>query len=211
MEKQRPLIPLMGLTVFGKCFGTINYKLFMAYISGGSELLDPVAIFKRLGIGQGAVIADLGCGGVGHFIIPAARLVGDKTTAYAVDIVKTVLGSVVSRARTEGVNNIKPIWSNLEMVGATKISDASLDFAFLKNVLFQSKNHEPMMTEAIRLLKPGGKLLVIDWGNAMTSFGPPPADRVKPEMVKVLAQKLKLKLLDEFEVGSYHYRLIFQK
>ena len=68
-----------------------------------------------------------------------------------------------------------------------------------------------MVTEAIRLLKPKGKLLVIDWGNAMTSFGPPPADRVKPETVKTLAKKLKLLLLDEFEAGSYHYGLIFQK
>jgi len=183
----------------------------MAYTSGGSELLDPIAIFKRLGISKGAIVADLGCGGVGHFIIPAANLVGDQTTAYAVDILKTVLRSVITKARLEGVNNVKPVWSNLEMVGATKIPEASLDFAFLKNVLFQSKNHEPMVTEAIRLLKPKGKLLVIDWGDAMTSFGPPPADRVKPGTVKTLAQKLKLKLLDEFEAGSYHYGLIFQK
>lgn len=183
----------------------------MAYISGGSELLDPMAIFKRLGMTKGAVVADLGCGGVGHFIIPAARVVGDQTTAYAVDIVKTVLRSVVSKARLEGVNNIKPIWSNLEIVGATKITEGSLDFAFLKNVLFQSKNHEQIITEAIRLLKPKGKLLVIDWGDAMTSFGPPPADRVKPGAIKTLAQKLRLELLDEFVAGNYHYGLIFQK
>jgi ubiquinone/menaquinone biosynthesis C-methylase UbiE len=181
----------------------------MVYISGGNELLDPIEILGRLGIKTGAKVADLGCGGAGHFTVPAAHLVGKQTIVYAVDILKSALRSVVSKARLEGVNNIKPVWSNLELAGSTKIRKNSLDFALLINILFQSKQHEDLLVETMRLLKGDGKLLIVDWNQAPASFGPPAIDRVKSQEIKKLAKKLKLKLIDEFPAGTYHYGLIF--
>jgi len=183
----------------------------MAYISGGNELLDPKEILSKLGVRKGSRIADLGCGGAGHFIIPAASLVGEKTTAYAVDILKSILRAVISKARLAGINNIKSVWSNLEIVGATKIKEKSLDFTLLINILFQSKEQESIIKEAVRLLKNKGRLLVIDWDKTLTSFGPPTEDRVKSEEVKEIARKLNLKLIDKFQAGNYHYGLIFEK
>lgn len=183
----------------------------MVYISGGNELLNPEEIFKHLDIKAGAKIADLGCGGAGHFTIPAAQKVGNQGVVYAVDILKSVLKSIVSRARLEGISNVKIVWSNLEIVGATKIPKESLDIAFLINILFQSKQHENLFKEASRLLKNKGSLLVVDWQPRGGSFGPPLIDRVKPEKVKEIAQKLNLKLIDEFPAGTYHYGLVFQK
>jgi ubiquinone/menaquinone biosynthesis C-methylase UbiE len=183
----------------------------MPYISGGNELIDPQAVLTRLGLKTGDKVADLGCGGAGHFIIPAAEMVGEETIAYAVDILKTVLQSVISKARMEGIYNIKSVWSNLEIFGATKVSAESLDYAILKNILFQSKNRLNIIKEAVRLLRLGGKLLVIDWRQTMSSFGPPPAQRVDPAEVKKIANNLNLKLVDEFLAGNYHYGLIFTK
>jgi len=173
--------------------------------------LDPLEILSRLGIKNGSKVADLGCGSAGHFVVPAAKLVGGQTTAYAVDILKSVLKSVASVARLEGINNIKPIWSNLEIYGATRIKKESLDFALLINILFQSKQDDQIIKEAIRLLKEGGKLLVIDWNQVPSSFGPAPIDRIKPEEVKKIAKDLELKIIDEFDAGNYHFGLIFEK
>ncbi|MDX9893725.1 MAG: methyltransferase domain-containing protein [Patescibacteria group bacterium] len=183
----------------------------MVYISGGNELLDPNVILERLGVKIGSKLADLGCGGAGHFIIPAAQMVGKNTNVYAVDILKSVLKSVTSKARLEGVNNIKTIWSNLEIPQATKIKDNELDFALLINILFQSKNDKVIIAEAKRMLKDGGRLLVIDWNNVPASFGPPNVDRVSSREIKTIASQLKLALIDEFDAGNYHYGLIFEK
>jgi len=183
----------------------------MVYVSGGNELLDPEKIFKRLGIKAGMTVADLGCGGAGHFVIPAGQTVGEDGTVYAVDVVKSVLYSVATRARSEGLKNIKTVWSDLEILGATRIIPESLDAAFLINILFQSKQHEYIFKEAIRLLKPDGKLLVIDWGHNISSLGPNATDRVKVQELKDIANNLNLKLIEEFEAGTYHYGLIFQK
>jgi ubiquinone/menaquinone biosynthesis C-methylase UbiE len=183
----------------------------MAYISGGNELLDPTQIFQRLGVETGSKIADLGCGGAGHFVLPAAKLVGQNTAVYAVDILKSALRTVVSKGRLEGINNIKPVWSNLETVGATKIKEKSLDFVLLINILFQTKKPQNIFKEAVRLMAESGKLLVVDWGRVMTSFGPPPANRISAETIKKMAQDLNLKLIDEFQAGTYHYGLIFKQ
>jgi len=182
----------------------------MVYVSGGNELLDPMEILGRLGVTTGSIVADLGCGGAGHFVIPAAKLVGHKTIVFAVDIQKSVLASVTSIGRMEGIQNIKTIWADLESLGSTRITEESLDFGMIINMLFQSKNHEAVLKEAMRLVKPDGKIMVVDWKDGHPTFGPEGV-RVDPEKIKQIAKKLKLKLADEFEAGKYHFGLIFIK
>ncbi len=178
---------------------------------GKSELLDAGAILKDLlQIGPRHIIGDLGAGG-GMFCINAARLVGNQGQVYAVDVMKHVLGDIESKARLAGLGNIKTVWSNLEMVGATKIKENSLDFALLVNVLFQSKKHEQILAEAARLLKVGGKLLVIDWSDTRPGFAPATDRQVDPKKVIASAASLSLNLIREFKAGHYHFGLIFTK
>ena len=108
-------------------------------------------------------------------------------------------------------NKIKIIWSNLEIVGATKIPEGSLDFALLVNILFQSKKHYEIIAEGTRLLKSGGKLLIIDWSNTTQGFAPPDDLQVDQEKIQGYAQQLDLKLLQSFKAGKYHFGLIFEK
>ena len=183
----------------------------MVYVSGGTQLIDTDVIFKKIDLGEGMKVADLGCGAAGHYTITAGRLVGMKGRVYAVDVLKTVLKEISTRARLEGVNNIKTVWSNLESYGATNIANASLDVALLINVLFQSKEHTKILQEAKRLTSKHGKILVVDWKKSAAPFGPPSVDRVSPEEVKILATGIELKLVEEFSAGKFHYGLIFVK
>lgn len=181
-------------------------------IASGNKLLDPQIILSDyLQIGFGEKVADLGCGAMGFFTIQAAKIVGENGVVYAVDVLKEVLSSVEGRARVEGFNNIKTVWTNLESYGATKIPDNSLDAAFLVNILFQTKKHLEIIREAARLLKPGGKLLIIDWKKNNTPFGPIITDRISQVFIKEAAIKLNLILDKEFEAGNFHFGLIFIK
>lgn len=183
----------------------------MVYISGGNQLIDAKFILKKMHIREGMKVADLGCGGAGHFIIPAAKWVGKNTNAYAVDILRSVLDEVSKKARLMGIYNVKSIWANLEIPRSTQLPDNDLDAVFLINILFQSKEDKNIIMEAKRILKPGGKLLMIDWNQTIIPFGPPLVDRVNPEDIKTSAQTLGLKLAKEFDAGKYHFGLIFQK
>lgn len=180
-------------------------------ISGGNILLDPWFIWEQAGLRTGMAVADLGCGAAGHFVIPAAKIVGEKGIVYAVDILKSVLEAVKSRAKLEGVANVELVWSNLEIYGATKIQAESLDFVLLANTLWQVKKKEEIFREAVRLIKKGGKLVVVEWWMGEAPLGPPPERRIEKSYVKELASKFNLEEVKEFKAGPYHYGMVFKK
>lgn len=182
----------------------------MADLQSGNELLK-IDVFKKIGLEEGMIVGDLGCGNLAYYAFNSARLVGKKGMVYAVDVMKPVLNAVDNRIRQEGLENIKTVWSNLEMVGATNIAAGTLDIAFIHNVLFQSTGHEGFIKETARLLKSGGRLMVIDWKKTGAPFGPPLKDRPDPENIKTLAAKNGFNLLEEFEAGPYHFGLTFAK
>lgn len=178
---------------------------------GKSELLDSLSIlrdFLQLKIGN--MVGDLGAGG-GLFSVQAARLVGGQGQVYAVDILKSALSEIDSKARMSGLDNIKTVWSNIEIIGATKINEKSLDAVMLVNVLFQSTKHFEILSEAERLIKSGGKLLVVDWNDSSSSFSPSVDRKVNPQSIIQLSEKLGLSLENEFRAGNYHFGLIFTK
>lgn len=181
-------------------------------ISGGNELLQPREILKQqLQLQPGKIVASLGCGGAGFFTLESARLVGDQGQVYAVDIVKTALSSVDGKAKLQGLYNVKTVWSDLELYGATDIPERSLDYALLVNILFQSKHHADIIKEASRLLKYGGKLLIIDWNKTQVPFGPALNDRVDVEELRSIIPPLGYQEERYFEAGQYHFGLIFTK
>lgn len=175
-------------------------------------MLDPLKILKKANLAEGQAVADLGAGTAGHFVIPAAHMVGGKGRVYAVDILKSALEGIQSRAKLEGLTNLETVWSDLEVYGATKINNDSLDAAFLINILFQTKERGEVIKEAVRLIKPGGRLIIVDWKSTnIPSFGPDIEKRINPEEIKKIADGLNLELMEEFEAGKFHFGLVFKK
>ena len=179
-------------------------------VSGGNALLQPRAILREhLRIMPGQIIGNFGCGGGGFFTLECARLVGDQGQVYAVDIVKNALSSVDGKAKLQGLYNVKTVWSDLEIYGATDIPEASLDHGLLVNILFQSKKQDAIIREATRMIKPGGKLLIIDWNDVPVSFGPAVQERVRIDELRALVPQLGYTEEKLFEAGQYHFGLIF--
>ncbi len=180
-------------------------------LRGGTALIDPLTILSHLDIHDGDTVADLGCGGGGHFVGPLAKAVGAKGKVYAVDIQKNVLKLVEGKMRQEHILNVIPVWSDLERGGIADIPSGSCDLSVLINILFQNTKHDRIVQEASRMIKSMGRVMVIDWKTSGSPFGPPSDRRVSAQQVKDIAQVLNLSLLEEFDAGPYHYGLIFKK
>ncbi len=179
--------------------------------SGGMSLIDPHKIFDEIGLATGMRVADLGCGRTGHFVFLAARAVGTTGVVYAADIMKDVLENIKSRVRSEGYENIQPIWSDIEKPGGMPVPEKSLDACFMVNVVFQLKNRVGALKEAGRLLKEGGFLVIVDWAKKIGPLGPAPEIMLSPEMVASLATEAGLAEVKNFPAGDYHFCSIFKK
>jgi ubiquinone/menaquinone biosynthesis C-methylase UbiE len=174
-------------------------------------LFDINFILNKIAITEGQRVAELGCGNFGYFVFPVARMVGARGRVFAVDILKNTLEDIKKRALQENLQQIETVWSNLEIFKGTKIESASLDQALLINILHQSNKRVEILREAVRMLKNGSQLLVVEWKNSDSPFGPRSEQRVSKESLKEAAPKLGLNLKTEFEAGPYHYGLIFYK
>jgi ubiquinone/menaquinone biosynthesis C-methylase UbiE len=182
----------------------------MAFPSN-SILLDAPAVLAKAGVRAGTTVADLGCGTSGHFVIPAARMVGAAGHVYAVDILKSVLAGVESRAKLEGATSIETVWGNCELLRGVKIADSAVDTTLVINNLYMTKNRQTFLREAARLTKVGGKVVVIDWKPVASPLGPPAESRVSAEAVKADALAVGLKFAEAWDPAPYFWGLIFTK
>jgi len=174
-------------------------------------LFDIPKILAKINIGPRQSVAELGCGNFGFFVFPLARLVGQNGRIYAVDILKSTLSEISQTAKQNNLPQITTVWSNLEKYKATKIESSSLDCALLVNVLHQSDKRAEILREAARLLKRGGRLLIIDWKDSDLPLGPETTKKVRPQTIKLAASKLSLITAEEFVAGPYHFGLILNK
>jgi ubiquinone/menaquinone biosynthesis C-methylase UbiE len=169
---------------------------------------DPKSNVLQLGLRDGMRIADLGSGS-GHYSIAAAAAIGHDGKVYAVDIHEDMLHHLKDAAHQKHLRNIETIWGNIEKPGGTKLRDQSLDAIVLSNTLFQIEHKDAVVKEIQRILKSGGRLLVIDWAGAYGGMGPKP-DLVIPERAAeelfITAGFHKLK---DFRAGPHHYALVF--
>ena len=171
--------------------------------------LRPETIIEELGIKKGIKIADFGCG-AGYFTIPMAKIVDEKGKIYALDILKTALESVKSKAKFEGLLNVIGIRSNLEVLGGSKLKAQSVDLALLANILFQSSKKADIVKEVKRILKKNGRMVVIEWKEKQP-MGPPEKLITSKGLVQDLAKSEGFKFKKEFPAGRGHWGMIFAK
>jgi SAM-dependent methyltransferase len=100
-------------------------------------------------------VADLGCG-EGYLTVEAARW---ASRVIAVDRSTQVLERARQLARRRRVRNI--LWKRGELE-ALPIADGALDVALLSQALHHAADPGRALAEAVRILVPGGRVLVLD-------------------------------------------------
>lgn len=178
--------------------------------AGTGGFLDPFRIVEQFGIQDGMKVADFGSGG-GYFAIYMAERVGSSGKVYALDILEEKLDNLRSRARSQGLENIETIRTNLEILGSSSLPDNSQDLVLAANVLFQSRRQENIIQEGARILKTKGQFIILDWNKGTGGFGPPDDLRPIQENIKSAAERSGLSFVRALDAGQFHFGLIFNK
>lgn len=168
------------------------------------EFLNPEKVLARLNLREYYLAADFGCGS-GNWVIALAKIL-TKGKVIGIDILEEPLSALRAKLKDQGILNVDLARADVEK--RTPILPESLDLVLMTNLLFETENKKGVMEEAKRVLKKGGKILIVDW-KENSPFGP--EEKVKKEEILKIGEEIGLKFKEEFEAGDFHFGLIFVK
>lgn len=171
---------------------------------------DPKRVVKEFMVREGSIVADLGVG-YGHYAYALSEAVGEAGKVFAVDIQKDMLERLKKESDGKGIKNIEIIWGDIEVVGGTKLRAESVDAVVMVNVFFQLESKAGAVHEAARILKTGGKLLLVDWSESFGSMGPQPNMVVDEATARKIFETGTFEFQKVIDVGEHHYGMVFSK
>jgi ubiquinone/menaquinone biosynthesis C-methylase UbiE len=174
-----------------------------------NSFVNPLDVMAHVGVTAGQIVANLGCGS-GFFATAAAKLVKDPGKVYAVDVQQSKLEATLSAARHFGYKNIAVVKADLDKP-LDAIAPSSCDLVVVGSVLHEVSAKEILLQNAYRILKTGGKILIVEWKKEHTPFGPSLDVRIDQDMCAKLLNTLGFRKERDIPADSFHYAMLFVK
>lgn len=162
----------------------------------------------QLGLREGMKVGDFGAGS-GHYARAAAAVVGLSGKVYAIDVQEDILKHIKLNTHERHQHVIETIWGDIEKPGGTHLRGASLDAVMIANTFFQIEDRAGFLSEIRRVLKPEGKLMVVDWAGSYGGMGPTKESVVTEHEAEAFFIEGGFHKVKSFRAGPHHYGIMF--
>jgi ubiquinone/menaquinone biosynthesis C-methylase UbiE len=172
------------------------------------ELVDVKKTFDILALTEGLTFLDLACG-AGKYALRASQFLGSQGLVYAVDLWEDGIDQLRKRAVAEGAENVRAMVADAG--SRIPVEDFSVDVCFVASVLHdfvEAGTSGDVLREVRRVVKPGGRLAVIEFKKIDGPPGPPVSVRLSPEDVEARVASFGFVLERVVEVGPYCYLMV---
>ena len=172
----------------------------------------PRELIASIGIEKGATVADIGTG-VGFMLPYFQEAIGPQGKIYAEDIQQQFLDDVEKMVDAHEWKNVTTVLGDQV---DPKLPAASVDLAFILDAYHHFEYPIETMQKIRASLKPGGRLVVVDFYKSRTRPGRDPdwlknhirADR---DEFRAEIEKAGFQFQRTFDHLSYQYALVFEK
>ena len=168
------------------------------------------AILEACAIQPGLTVADIGAG-TGLFTRLFAKKVGNQGRVIAVDIASNFLEHITKTAREQDFRNIDTLLCTAD---STTLEPESIDFAFICDTYHHFEYPTKTTKSLLRALKPGGRLVVIDFKRIDGQSTPWVMSHVRAGQDVFEKEILEcgfVKLEQKEDLVKENYFLVFQK
>ncbi len=165
----------------------------------------PHEVVMALGLQDGERVADIGSG-PGYFTLRIARHVGAGGRVTAVDISPDMILELNKRVRDAALDNVRTI---LALPDDPLLAPASLDLVFICDTWHHIGNHVRYLGLLEKTLRPGGRVVIVDYQKRETPVGPPLEIRLSRESVVKEFEQSGWRLVQEPTFLPYQYFLAF--
>jgi len=174
------------------------------------DLIDKEKFFKALDLKRDAVLLDVACG-VGKYSIAASEILGHEGVIYAIDLWEEGINALRQTVAEKDIKNIRPVLGDVNK--RIPVEDRSMDVVLMATVLhdlIEVNAERGTLNEVRRVLRPGGRLLVIEFKKIEGPPGPPVAIRLSPEETEKIVSGYGFKQEKVIDVGPYNYLSVFR-
>jgi ubiquinone/menaquinone biosynthesis C-methylase UbiE len=160
---------------------------------------NPDLIWKELALSDPRVLVDIGAG-TGFFAAPFARKLASGTV-YACDVQDEMLTWMKEHLPSDIRYSVVPMKMEETKV---PLQGGVADLVYMVNLHHELDDRMAIMKESLRLLKPGGTIMVMDWKKEETPAGPPVDIRVTEEELIEDVKTAGFKDIKKHPVLPYH-------
>jgi ubiquinone/menaquinone biosynthesis C-methylase UbiE len=141
---------------------------FLEHLDGEERRrsIPPETIVERMGLAEDDMVLDLGAG-VGYFTLPISKR---SREVVAIDSEPKMLSILSERALASGSVNMRMVCGDIAIL---PFADGSIDHVFAAFVYHEVADQSKLMEESARVLRPSGKLTVVDFQKRISRDGPP--------------------------------------
>ena len=173
---------------------------------GRLQYLNPEIIWEKANIEKPSVLIDIGAG-TGFFALHFSRKMTNGKL-YACDISEEMITWMENNLPVESKGIVIPI--KMQEI-SVPLPDGTADLVYMINLHHELEDPIGIIGESFRLLKNGGKLMIIDWKKQETPEGPPVGIRIAEDVIERQMRMCDFADIKKHDILAYHNFLTGEK
>jgi ubiquinone/menaquinone biosynthesis C-methylase UbiE len=147
------------------------------------DIIDREIFFREIDLPEGTVLLDAACGS-GRYSLALSEHVGDRGLIYAIDLWEEGVGILERAIREKGIVNIRAFVGDLRRCALEERAVDAVLLATVLHDLVQAGTGEDSLAELKRVMRPGGRLYVVEFRKVDGPPGPPGRVRISEEELR---------------------------